>query len=102
VSATGNWGMAKAAEWYAADGIPVFPIHHVRRGKYSCGDSKCDSPGTAGHPEGSKAKDESGATSSAYVDGSETVRIMRACHRCGQERRGAASAESAGEWRLVT
>jgi hypothetical protein len=43
VDSTGP-ALKKAASWYAAHDIPVFPIHRVRRGECSCDNSKCDSP----------------------------------------------------------
>jgi putative DNA primase/helicase len=40
--------MAKAAQWYAANGFLVFPLHNAPGGKCSCGDLQCQNPGK--HP----------------------------------------------------
>jgi putative DNA primase/helicase len=40
--------MAKAARWYSAHGVPVFPLHSAPGGVCSCGDLECQNPGK--HP----------------------------------------------------
>lgn len=40
--------LAEWAQWYAAQGVPVFPLHHAENGACSCRNSECTSP--AKHP----------------------------------------------------
>lgn len=62
--------------WFARQGLPVFPIHSVTDGQCSCGKNKCENAGK--HPIGSLAP--KGANSA-----STDVRTIRKWHRAVPE-----------------